>query len=100
MFLGQIFAKNKRNDHETRFEASKSGENKIQNITVKSRNDVKRNRRNMSLLTSLTADLLRPGTGPGTSFFDTRCRIVARRGMASFVLLSALVSETLELLEL
>ena len=41
MFLGQIFAKNAKNDPKTLFEASKSVKNKIQKITVKSRNDVK-----------------------------------------------------------
>ena len=41
MFLGQIFAKNAKNDTKTLFEASKSVKNKIQKITVKSRNDVK-----------------------------------------------------------
>ena len=41
MFLGQIFAKNAKNDPKTLFEASKSVKNKIRKITVKSRNDVK-----------------------------------------------------------
>ena len=41
MFLGQIFAKNAKNDPRTLFEASKSVKNKIRKITVKSRNDVK-----------------------------------------------------------
>ena len=41
MFLGQIFAKNAKNDPETLIEASKSVKNKIRKITVKSRNDVK-----------------------------------------------------------
>ena len=41
MFLGQIFAKNAKNDPKTLFEAPKSVKNKIQKITVKSRNDVK-----------------------------------------------------------
>ena len=41
MFLGQIFAKNAKNDPKTLFEASKWSKNKIQKITVKSRNDVK-----------------------------------------------------------
>ena len=41
MFLGQIFAKNAKNDPKTLFEASKSVKNNIRNITVKSRNDVK-----------------------------------------------------------
>ena len=40
MFLGQIFAKDAKNDLETLFEASKSVK-KIRKITVKSRNDVK-----------------------------------------------------------
>ena len=40
--LGQIFAKNAKNDQKTLFEASKSvKKNKIRKITVKSRNDVK-----------------------------------------------------------
>ena len=38
MFLGQIFAKNAKNEPKTLFEASK---NKIRKITVKSLNDVK-----------------------------------------------------------
>ena len=42
MFLGQIFAKNAKNDPKTLFEASKSvKKKKIRKITVKSRNDVK-----------------------------------------------------------
>ena len=41
MFLGQIFAKNAKNDPKTFFEASKSVKNKIRKITVKSRNDAK-----------------------------------------------------------
>ena len=41
MFLGQIFAKNAKNEPKTLFEASKSVKNKIRKITVKSRNDVK-----------------------------------------------------------
>ena len=41
MFLGQIFAKNAKNDPKTLFEASKSVKKKIRKITVKSRNDVK-----------------------------------------------------------
>ena len=41
MFLGQIFAKNSKNDPKTLFEASKSVKNKIRKITVKSRNHVK-----------------------------------------------------------
>ena len=41
MFLGQIFAKNAKNDPKILFEASKSVKNKIRKITVKSRNDVK-----------------------------------------------------------
>ena len=41
MFLGQIFAKNAKNDPRTPFEASKSIKNQIRKITVKSRNDVK-----------------------------------------------------------
>ena len=42
MFLGQIFAKNAKNDPKTLFEASKSvKKNKIRKITVKSQNDVK-----------------------------------------------------------
>ena len=41
MFLAQIFAKNAKNDPKTLNEASKSVKNKIRNITVKSRNDVK-----------------------------------------------------------
>ena len=41
MFLGQIFAKNAKNNPKTLFEASKSVKNKIRKITVKSRNDVK-----------------------------------------------------------
>ena len=41
MFLGQIFAKNAKNDPKTLFEASKSVKNKVRKITVKSRNDVK-----------------------------------------------------------
>ena len=40
MFLGQIFAKNAKNDPKTFFEASKSVK-KNRKITVKSRNDVK-----------------------------------------------------------
>ena len=44
MFLGQIFAKNAKNDPKTLFEASKSVKKKIRKITVKSRNDVKRAR--------------------------------------------------------
>ena len=34
MFLGQIFAKNAKNDPKTHFEASKSVKNKIRKITV------------------------------------------------------------------
>ena len=41
MILGQIFAKNAKNDHKTPFSASKSVKKKIREITVKSRNDVK-----------------------------------------------------------
>ena len=41
MFLGHIFTKNAKNDPKTPFEASKSVKNKIREITVKSRNDVK-----------------------------------------------------------
>ena len=41
MFLGQIFAKNAKNDPKTLLEASKSVKNKIRKITLKSRNDVK-----------------------------------------------------------
>ena len=41
MFLGQIFAKNAKNDSKTLFEAAKSVKTKNQKITVKSRNDVK-----------------------------------------------------------
>ena len=41
MFLGQIFAKNGKNEPKTLFEASKSVKNKTLKITVKSRNDVK-----------------------------------------------------------
>ena len=41
MFLGQIFAKNAKNDPKTLFEASKSVKKKIWKITVKSRNEVK-----------------------------------------------------------
>ena len=41
MFLGQIFAKNAKNDPRTLFEALNSVKNKINKITVKSRNDVK-----------------------------------------------------------
>ena len=41
IFLGQTFAKNAINDPKTLIEASKSVKNKIREITVKSRNDVK-----------------------------------------------------------
>ena len=41
MFLGQIFAKNAKNEHITLFEASKPVKNKIREITVKSRNNLK-----------------------------------------------------------
>ena len=41
MFLGQIFAKNAKNDPKTLFEAQNRSKNKIRKITVKSRNDVK-----------------------------------------------------------
>ena len=42
MFLGQIFAKNAKNDPKTLFEALKSVKKiKVRKITVKSRNDVK-----------------------------------------------------------
>ena len=41
MFLGQIFANNAKNAHETLLEASKSVKNKIRKFTVNSRNDVK-----------------------------------------------------------
>ena len=41
MFLGQIFAKNTKNDTQTLFEASKSVKKQNRKITVKSRNDVK-----------------------------------------------------------
>ena len=41
MILGQIFAKNAKNDPKTPLAASKSVKNKIREITVKSRNDVK-----------------------------------------------------------
>ena len=41
MFLGQIFAKNAKNDPKTLFEASKSVKKQNSEITVKSRNDVK-----------------------------------------------------------
>ena len=41
MFLGQIFAKNAKNEPKTLFEVSNRSKNKIRKITVKSRNDVK-----------------------------------------------------------
>ena len=41
MFIGQIFAKNAKNEPNTLFEASKSVKNRIQKITVKSRNEAK-----------------------------------------------------------
>ena len=41
MFLGQIFAKNAKNDPKTLFETSKSIKNNIRKITVKSRNEEK-----------------------------------------------------------
>ena len=41
MFLGQIFAKNAKNDPKTLSEASKSVKNEIRKITVKCRNDMK-----------------------------------------------------------
>ena len=41
MFLGLIFAKNAKNELKTLFEASKSVNNKIRKITIKSRNHVK-----------------------------------------------------------
>ena len=41
MFLGQIFAKNAKNDPQTLFESSKWVKKQIRKITVKSRNDVK-----------------------------------------------------------
>ena len=42
MFLGQIFAKNAKNDPKTLFETSKTVQkNKIRKISVKSRNDLK-----------------------------------------------------------
>ena len=41
MLLGQIFAKNAKNDSKTLFEASNRSKHKIRKITVKSRNDVK-----------------------------------------------------------
>ena len=41
MFLGQIFAKNAKNDPNTLFEVLKSVKKQIRKITVKSRNDVK-----------------------------------------------------------
>ena len=40
MILGQIFAKNAKNDLKTLFEASKSAKNKIRKITVKSDFDI------------------------------------------------------------
>ena len=41
MFLGQIFAKNAKNDPKTLFKRQNRSKNKIREITVKSRNDVK-----------------------------------------------------------
>ena len=41
MFLGQIFAKNAKNDPNTLSEASKWSKNNLRKITVKSRNEVK-----------------------------------------------------------
>ena len=41
MFLGQIFAKNAKNDPKTLFEGQNQSKTKIRKITVKSRNDVK-----------------------------------------------------------
>ena len=41
IFLGQVFARNAKNDPITLFEASKSVKNKIRKISVKFPNDVK-----------------------------------------------------------
>ena len=41
MFLGQIFAKDEKNDPSTLFEASKSVKNNIRKTAVKSRNGMK-----------------------------------------------------------
>ena len=41
MFLGQIFAKNAKNDPKTLLKHQNRSKNKIRKITVKSRNDVK-----------------------------------------------------------
>ena len=41
MFLGQIFAKNAKNDPKTLFKQQNRSKNKIRKITVKSRNDMK-----------------------------------------------------------
>ena len=41
MFLGQIFAKNAKNDPKTLLKRQNRPKNKIRKITVKSRNDVK-----------------------------------------------------------
>ena len=41
MFLGQIFAKNAKNDPKTLLKHQNGSKNKIRKITVKSRNDVK-----------------------------------------------------------
>ena len=41
MFLGQIFAKNAKNDPKTLLKRQNRSENKIRKITLKSRNDVK-----------------------------------------------------------
>ena len=41
MFLGQIFAKNVKNDPKTLLKRQNRSKNKIRKITVKSRNDVK-----------------------------------------------------------
>ena len=41
MFIGQIFAKNAKNDPKTLLKRQNRSKNKIRKITVKSRNDVK-----------------------------------------------------------
>ena len=41
MFLGQIFAKNAKNDPKTLLKRQNRSKNKIRKISVKSRNDVK-----------------------------------------------------------
>ena len=79
MFLGQIFAKNAKNDPKTLWSVKIFKTAPVAAIPVNPFCWSKSAKHDVTL-TSLTADLL----WSGYYFFDTRCEIVGRRGMASF----------------